>query len=95
MRKLAKNMHPVDIHVGNRIKHKRKSLGLSLSDLGKKVNLSYQQIQQYEKGENRVSASVLFELAQALKCPVSYFFEEYNKQLSKVKVSYSYNLTLM
>lgn len=67
--------HPVDIHVGQRIAVRRKLLKLSQKDLATHVGYSYQQVQKYEKGLNRVSASVLYEFSGALGVPVSFFFE--------------------
>lgn len=67
--------HPVDVHVGSRLKLRRMLLGISQEQLGETVGLSFQQIQKYERGSNRISASRLFEFARALKVPVSYFFE--------------------
>jgi len=74
--------HPIDIHVGKRIRFKRKMVGLTQSDLGEKVSLTFQQIQKYEKGENRVSASKLFQIAQILKTSVSFFFEGYKENVA-------------
>ena len=67
--------HPVDVHVGQRVAARRRSLKLSQKDLADHVGYSYQQVQKYEKGLNRVSSSVLFEFSKALDVPVSYFFE--------------------
>lgn len=67
--------HPVDLHVGGRIKLRRNFLGMSQEKLGKAIGLTFQQVQKYEKGTNRVGASRLFELSQVLGVPVSYFFE--------------------
>lgn len=71
--------HPIDIYVGKRIRFKRKVLGLTQSDLAEKVDLTFQQIQKYEKGENRVSASMLYKIARVLDTSVSFFFEEYSE----------------
>ena len=72
--------HPVDVHVGKRVRFKRKVLGYTQSDLGKKVGLTFQQIQKYEKGENRISASKLFQISQVLNTCVSFFFEGYSDE---------------
>lgn len=66
----------VDIHVGGRIRLRRMMAGLSQERLGEQMGLTFQQIQKYEKGANRVGASRLFNLAQILNVPVSYFFDE-------------------
>ena len=69
--------HPIDIHVGKRVRFKRKVLGYTQSDLADKVELTFQQIQKYEKGENRISASKLYQIAEVLNTNVSFFFEGY------------------
>ena len=65
----------VDRHVGQRIRARRKALGLSQASLGEALGYSFQQAQKYENGANRVSASKLYETARFLGVPVSYFFE--------------------
>lgn len=67
--------HPVDRHVGRRVCEKRISLGYNQSDLGRALGLTFQQIQKYEKGANRISASKLWDIARFFKVDVSYFFE--------------------
>src|ERR1700733_8281419 len=70
-----KSPNPVDVHVGRRVRMRRMILNLSQTDLGKKSGISFQQIQKYEKGKNRVSASRLQEFAKMLDVPVAFFFE--------------------
>ena len=72
--------HPVDIHVGQQIRHRRKLLGLTQQKLADTVGIRFQQIQKYESGANRVSASRLWDLSQSLNVPVTYFFEHLEKQ---------------
>jgi transcriptional regulator with XRE-family HTH domain len=67
---------PVDIHVGSRMRQRRTLLGMSQEKLGTAVGLTFQQIQKYERGFNRVSSSRLYEFAKVLDVPVSYFFDE-------------------
>ncbi len=67
--------NPVDLHVGQRLRQRRSLLGMTQQKLAVAVGIKFQQIQKYESGANRVSASRLFALAQALDVPVSYFFE--------------------
>lgn len=67
---------PIDIHVGQRLKARRVGLRISQSDIGKALDVTFQQVQKYENGANRVGASNLFRLAQALNVDVSYFFED-------------------
>ena len=67
--------HAVDVHVGRRIAEKRLALGYNQSDLGRALNLTFQQIQKYEKGTNRVSASKLWLISQFFKVDLAYFFD--------------------
>jgi transcriptional regulator with XRE-family HTH domain len=68
--------HTVDTHVGARMRQRRSLLGMSQSAVGDAVDLTFQQIQKYENGSNRISSSRLFEFAKVLDVPVSYFFDE-------------------
>ncbi|WP_306252590.1 helix-turn-helix domain-containing protein [Parvularcula sp. IMCC14364] len=68
--------HPIDLHVGQRLRQRRCLLGLTQQRLAASVGIKFQQIQKYESGANRVSASRLWALANALETPVSYFFED-------------------
>ncbi|WP_049779647.1 helix-turn-helix domain-containing protein [Rhodomicrobium vannielii] len=68
--------NPVDIHVGSRVRYRRMIVGMSQEKLGEKMNLTFQQIQKYEKGTNRIGASRLFQLSKILEVPVGYFFED-------------------
>lgn len=67
--------HPVDVHVGKRIRHRRWLVGMTQQQLAEAVGIKFQQIQKYETGMNRVSASRLWDIAEALSVPVSFFFE--------------------
>ena len=67
--------HPVDTHVGQRIRQRRWMIGMTQQQLGERVGIKFQQIQKYETGTNRVSASRLWDIAAALDVPVSFFFE--------------------
>ena len=66
---------PVDVHVGSRIRLRRSLLGMSQEKLGEAIGLTFQQVQKYERGMNRVSASKLWKLSTVLDVPVSYFFD--------------------
>lgn len=70
-----KSPNPIDVHVGQRVRHRRKQLGVSQESLANKLQLTFQQVQKYERGSNRISASKLFEIAVALNTPVSWFFD--------------------
>lgn len=65
----------IDLHVGKRLRRRRRLLGLTQQSLAEQVGIRFQQIQKYECGANRVSASRLFELSEALSVPVQYFYE--------------------
>ncbi|WP_420860932.1 helix-turn-helix domain-containing protein [Algirhabdus cladophorae] len=67
--------HPVDVHVGKRIRHRRWMLGMTQQQLAEKVGIKFQQIQKYETGMNRVSASRLWDIADTLDVAISFFFE--------------------
>jgi len=73
----AERAHHIDIHAGSRVRARRKALKISQQELAKHLNLTFQQVQKYERGSNRISASKLFEIAQVLQVPVAYFFEGY------------------
>src|ERR1700743_1014534 len=67
---------PVDLHVGSRVRLRRTLLGMSQEKLGNAVGLTFQQIQKYERGANRIGASRVFDMARVLDVPVQFFFEE-------------------
>ena len=67
--------NPVDLHVGSRIRLRRKVLGISQERLADALGLTFQQVQKYERGSNRVSASKLYEIAATLQVQVAYFFD--------------------
>lgn len=67
---------PVDIHVGARVRLRRTLLGMSQEKLGKALGLTFQQVQKYERGANRIGSSRLFQLSKILDVPVSFFFDE-------------------
>jgi len=71
----AEGPHPVDRHVGLRIRMRRKEMGVSQERLAEALGITFQQVQKYERGANRVSASKLWEIALALKTPVGYFYD--------------------
>jgi transcriptional regulator with XRE-family HTH domain len=70
--------NPIDLHVGSRIRLRRKVLGVSQESLAADLGLTFQQIQKYERGTNRVSASKLYEIARSLQTTTSYFFEGFS-----------------
>ena len=68
--------NPVDIHVGGRVRLRRTLLGMSQEKLGEAIGLTFQQVQKYERGANRIGSSRLYDLSRVLDVPVSFFFEE-------------------
>lgn len=74
--------NPIDIHVGTRLRRRRTLLGMSQGKLGDTVGLTFQQIQKYERGANRIGASRLYDLSRVLDVSISYFFEEMPTELS-------------
>src|SRR6188508_1668451 len=77
-----KTPNPVDLYVGGRIRMRRRTLGVSQEKLADDLGLTFQQVQKYERGANRVSASKLYEIARSLSIPVAYFFEGLNDPVS-------------
>ncbi len=77
--------NPIDVYVGGRVRMRRTLLGMSQEKLGRAVGLTFQQIQKYERGVNRIGASRLFNLSRILDVPVSFFFEDLPVTLSGVK----------
>lgn len=78
-----KSPNPVDIHVGARIRLRRNMIGLSQEKLGESLGITFQQIQKYEKGMNRVGASRLQAIANILNVPVTFFFDDMPGQSDK------------
>jgi len=78
----SENPDPIDIYVGSRLRMRRNLVGLSQEQLGKALGLTFQQIQKYERGINRMGSSRLFQIAKTLSVPVSYFFEEIPEALT-------------
>lgn len=77
-RSKSEHPNPIDIHVGARVRLRRTLLGMSQEKLGHAIGLTFQQVQKYERGTNRIGASRLHELARVLDVPVSFFFEDMN-----------------
>ena len=75
--------HPVDVHVGKRIRHRRWMVGTTQQQLAESVGIKFQQIQKYETGMNRVSASRLWDIAGVLDVPISFFFDGLNEEKSE------------
>jgi transcriptional regulator with XRE-family HTH domain len=80
--------HPVDIYVGKRLRLKRTLQGLSQESIGNAIGVTFQQIQKYERGINRMGASRIFDFARALGVPVSYFFEGFTEESSSAHANH-------
>jgi transcriptional regulator with XRE-family HTH domain len=83
----SKMKHPVDAHVGKRIRHRRWMVGMTQQQLADKVGIKFQQIQKYETGMNRVSASRLWDVADALGVSIAFFFEGLDEAREQVKAN--------
>lgn len=86
---MKRRTHTIDIHIGLQLRKRRLMLGLSQEELAKKLGLSFQQIQKYEKATNRISAARLYEIAQILRTEITYFYEGFdeNMQLNEENIS--------
>ena len=78
---------PIDVHVGSRIRLRRTLLGMSQEKLGDALGLTFQQVQKYERGVNRVGASRLFDISRVLDVPISFFFDDMPEGMSEVPMS--------
>lgn len=85
--KRGEGPNPIDIHVGQRLRLRRTLLGLSQETLGEAVGITFQQLQKYERGANRISASRLFNLSQVLGVPVTFFFDDLPVQDMETEVA--------
>lgn len=74
-----KRPHPVDVHVGKRLRLRRSMLGMSQETLGKSIGVTFQQIQKYERGINRIGSSRLYDFSKTLTVPIAYFFEDFGE----------------
>src|SRR3954469_15434291 len=76
--------NPIDVHVGHKLRLRRTLLGLSQQKVGEALGLTFQQVQKYERGANRIGASRLWDLSGVLDCPISFFFEEMDERTAGV-----------
>lgn len=82
MTKKDRSPNPIDVHVGARVRMRRLLVGLSQDKLGEALGVTFQQVQKYERGANRIGASRLFEIARVLTVPVGFFFEGVDSAVS-------------
>lgn len=80
---------PIDVHVGSRIRLRRTLMGMSQERLGEALGLTFQQVQKYERGVNRVGASRLFDLSRVLDVPISFFFDDLPENLASTYGSHT------
>lgn len=83
----ARKANPMDVHVGMRVRMRRVLLGMSQEKLGELLGLTFQQVQKYEKGVNRIGASRLFDLSHVLGVPIQYFYDEAPMSLTAVSAT--------
>jgi len=76
--------NPIDVHVGSRVRLRRTLLGLSQEKLGEAIGLTFQQVQKYERGANRIGASRLFDLSRVLDVPVSFFYDAMSEDVQSI-----------
>lgn len=86
---MASKPNPIDVHVGKRLRLRRTLLGMSQERLGELLGLTFQQVQKYERGVNRIGSSRLFELAQILDVPVSFFFDDLPEAMGSSLAGYA------
>ena len=67
--------HPIDVHIGKRLRQRRSLLGMSQGRLGAAIGVTFQQVQKYERGANRIGAAQLFEVSRVLDIPIAFFFD--------------------
>ena len=82
-RQKSEKPNPIDVHAGGRVRLRRTLLGMSQERLGEALGLTFQQVQKYERGTNRIGASRLYRVSQVLDVPVSYFFDEINAETAQ------------
>ncbi len=85
----GKGISSIDVHVGARVRMRRTLLGMTQTNLGDALGLTFQQVQKYERGANWIGSSRLFDLARVLDVPVEFFFEEMPAAVSDVSATHS------
>ena len=88
-RQKADKPNPIDVHVGSRVRLRRTLLGMSQEKLGDAIGLTFQQVQKYERGINRVGASRLYDLSRVLDVPISFFFDDMPDSVSGAVAGHS------
>ncbi len=78
----VRSPNPVDVHVGTRVRLRRTLLGMTQTGLGQAIGLTFQQVQKYERGVNRIGSSRLYDLARVLDVPINFFFDDMPKEIT-------------
>ena len=86
-RRKSDKPNPIDVHVGARVRLRRTLLGMSQEKLGEAIGLTFQQVQKYERGANRVGASRLYDLSRVLDVPVSFFFDDIDPETAAASMA--------
>jgi len=89
----AKSPNPIDIHVGSRVRMRRNLVGYSQEKLGEMLGLTFQQVQKYEKGTNRVSASRLYQIGKILSVPVQFFYDDLPEEIESSQYGFAESAT--
>lgn len=84
-----KSPNPIDVHVGSRVRLRRMLVGMSQEKLGENLGLTFQQIQKYEKGANRIGASRLYQISQILGVPVQFFYDDMADEIKSKKKGFA------
>ncbi len=89
----AGNPNPIDVHVGGRVRLRRTLLGMSQEKLGDALGLTFQQVQKYERGANRIGSSRLFDLSRILDVPISFFFDDMSDEVEQLSPRFISGMT--
>ena len=81
--KVVRGPNPIDVHVGSRVRLRRTLLGMSQEKLANALGLTFQQVQKYERGMNRIGSSNLYKISQVLDVPIEFFFDDMSKELAE------------
>ena len=86
---MKKPPNPIDVHVGSRVRLRRMLVGMSQEKLGEQLSLTFQQVQKYEKGTNRIGASRLFQISRILSVPVQFFYDDMSEAMPRPAAGFS------
>ncbi len=86
---MKKPPNPIDVHVGSRVRLRRMLVGMSQEKLGEQLGLTFQQVQKYEKGTNRIGASRLFQISRILSVPVQFFYDDMSEAMPRLTAGFA------